>query len=665
MNISVGQRIALTLVSILIIFLLTSAVSYHSFNSVSQQLNLVVNQASPRVLISGDLKADLSETKYTLLEYFSGEKQQTTPSISQILQQQNLNFQANFQQLTLIDNKAGQKESSPTLVQIQALTKTIFDLSENLIQEKDRYWLELNHISEQARDYQYLAGEIVFTLDDLLHEEYRYNYLKELKPIQDDISFLSSKVSKLMQEQDLEQARKLFANIKTILSRIDQGILAVKTLDQESYATIVETWQPYKAQLITKKLTVNSHLHALEALQRSEQLLIQVSELVEQNETLIGEFILTAQHQEEAVKQVTEDTVSQGKILITVGAILAALCSLIFGYRLITYLQGSLHRVVTSLSLMAKGDLTTELPVIGQDELSKLSVSTNQLSQQLRHLVQQIVSTVNEVHTTAQNGRDISREALQSVEQQGIQSHRLSVTATEMKTRANDMASHADATLSDAVEANNILINSSQALKDNGQAIHQLSQRMTGSMKEVQNLKLHSDAISDVVDVIRTIAEQTNLLALNAAIEAARAGETGRGFAVVADEVRSLATRTQGSISSIEEMVHNLQSGTGEIAETMAQYCEDATTYSKQLNLCTDELGKVSAAVQRMQEMNALVASSTDEQRRAVVYINQSLDETNHIMRQTTQGAENATKQSESLLVLSDDLSKLVQRFSI
>ena len=51
MSISVGQRIALTLIVILSLFLLTSVASYHSFNSVGEQVDIAVNKASPRVAV--------------------------------------------------------------------------------------------------------------------------------------------------------------------------------------------------------------------------------------------------------------------------------------------------------------------------------------------------------------------------------------------------------------------------------------------------------------------------------------------------------------------------------------------------------------------------------------------------------------------------------------
>nr|WP_257794124.1 methyl-accepting chemotaxis protein [Vibrio salinus] len=82
-------------------------------------------------------------------------------------------------------------------------------------------------------------------------------------------------------------------------------------------------------------------------------------------------------------------------------------------------------------------------------------------------------------------------------------------------------------------------------------------------------LKLNSDKIQDILNVINGIAERTNLLALNAAIEAARAGEQGRGFAVVADEVRNLSLNTQESLSTTGETVDNVYSSIDSIKEVI------------------------------------------------------------------------------------------------
>jgi len=90
----------------------------------------------------------------------------------------------------------------------------------------------------------------------------------------------------------------------------------------------------------------------------------------------------------------------------------------------------------------------------------------------------------------------------------------------------------------------------------------------------VSQLKLSSNQIISIIEMVKQIAEQTNLLALNASIEAARAGESGKGFAVVAQEVRKLAEQSKQSVEQITRLVQISTGLTDQAVNTITEVRE-------------------------------------------------------------------------------------------
>jgi len=122
----------------------------------------------------------------------------------------------------------------------------------------------------------------------------------------------------------------------------------------------------------------------------------------------------------------------------------------------------------------------------------------------------------------------------------------------------------------------------------------------------VSDLGDASASIGEVVSTIASVAGQTNLLALNATIEAARAGEAGKGFAVVAGEVKQLANDTASATSSIDQKISDLQ--------------DQITSVVSSLEGITRGLGEID-------EIQASVASTVEEQQAATAQLSQSINE--------------------------------------
>lgn len=659
MKMSVSQRILLIMGTVLCLFLVTSFVSFRSFNQVSKTVNDVINDSSPRMYLSANLATNLAQTKYLLLAFLhQAESAQEEQDISAQLARLKAKFEADFEHLSGLSGAAD-------IIEIEALTQTIFDHAQAMVLERQHYDAGRLAISREAEEFAYLTDELPFTVEDLLFEEYRLNYLQLLKPIHNDMAFLINKVNALLEDYSSQDSVALMADIDKYRTRIDAKLVDLNALDEEAYESVIEIWQPYQTQLTDPTLTLMSQLKAQQALAESGILLSKIEALVEQNTLKIADFSLLAASHAAELSSITDTSVSQGKLLLIIGAFLAAGLSLILGLTLVRYIRTSLQRVVLGMSQMRAGDLMSQVDEKGHDELTELAKGSNALSLEWRGLVKQILASVTALHKSANASRDISHESLTGVEQQSMQSARLAATATQMEASAMDVAQHAQSTLVEAEKAQSILQSSHQSLQQNSEQIQSLAGQVDLAMEEVSSLKENSDAISNIIHVIKEIAEQTNILALNAAIEAARAGETGRGFSAVADEVRSLANRTKGSITDIELRVANLQSGAQKTAKSMAFCTEQSKVCSQDLNQNTQQLEQVLSSVNQMRNMNAQVANATDEQKLSVADISQSLNEINQIMLKSKEGAVQASAQGDGLLGLSDELLNLVKRFKV
>ncbi|WP_250658012.1 methyl-accepting chemotaxis protein [Alkalimarinus coralli] len=147
----------------------------------------------------------------------------------------------------------------------------------------------------------------------------------------------------------------------------------------------------------------------------------------------------------------------------------------------------------------------------------------------------------------------------------------------------------------------------SEALLDLATKANNDSSQFLGQTQQLCNNALHATTLSDkliedgeqiavILSEIKGIAEQTNLLALNASIEAARAGDAGRGFAVVADEVRTLATKTQQSTESIDQIIEALNLDTAATKSeltTTVQNAQETVAGLEQLSLSLKEVSRV------------------------------------------------------------------------
>ena len=374
------------------------------------------------------------------------------------------------------------------------------------------------------------------------------------------------------------------------------------------------------------------------------------------------------QFHKEGAKKATQASgmaYSIGVSVVSVGLVAAVLLTLFLATVLSRSIVAPLKEAVKVAERVSAGDLTQRIVVREKDEPAKLLMALQTMQESLRDILQRIQGSANQLagasvqltRTAESTNANLNRQTAE-VEQAVTEVNELSTAVAEV---ANNAVSSSEASQQSDRTANS---GRNQVIKAVS-SIDALAQGVTHTVGQIGALAENVQAISKVLDVIRSIAEQTNLLALNAAIEAARAGDAGRGFAVVADEVRALAYRTQQSTQEIEQMIRTIQSGTEQAVSAMKQSNEQAISTLEVAQKAGQALDEIAQAIGQINERNLLIASASEEQAQVTREVDQNLISIRDLSVQSSTEASQTTQACKDLSQLAASLNGMIGQFRI
>lgn len=295
---------------------------------------------------------------------------------------------------------------------------------------------------------------------------------------------------------------------------------------------------------------------------------------------------------------------------------------------------------------IASGDLSMQVSIRSEKDsmnkaISKMLESNNVTLMNINRTAEEVRSSSETVARNSEKMAEISKNLIDSVDEQKTMTESLSVSTNEVHnlTQSNDELAR-------------------QALEEINKIIREAEEgqkKMTNMLAAVDEINKASQAIGSVIADISEIADQTNLLALNAAIEAARAGEAGRGFAVVAGEVGELATKCAQAVGSSQDLI------------------EDSMEKAKQGSALAKETAQalqgIVSGVRMNYEKISNMTSSTQSQFTAIQNITYEVQRVQEAVKQTSVSADECEKaggsMNEQSEVLRNHASDLKEQLSI